>query len=179
MNVMRFEATPIRGSYLVHLESRTDERGMFARAFCAEEFAAHGLQTTYVQGNIAVTRRSGTVRGMHFQRPPHEEVKLVRCVKGAIYDVIVDIRPDSTTRGQWFGARLSDKNGTMMYVPKGIAHGYQTFSDDASVFYLVSAAYAPGAEAGLRFDDPTIGIEWPLTVTETSDKDARWPLWQK
>ena len=145
---MRFEATPIRGSYLVHLEPRTDERGMFARAFCAEEFASHGLETTYVQGNIAITRRSGTVRGMHFQRAPHEEVKLVRCVKGAIYDVIVDIRPNSTTRGQWFGAKLSDANGVMMYVPKGIAHGYQTFSDDASVFYLVSAAYAPGQRLG-------------------------------
>jgi dTDP-4-dehydrorhamnose 3,5-epimerase len=173
---MRFEPLPLDGAYLVDLEPRHDARGMFARAFCAKEFAAHGLETSFVQANMSTTSRAGAVRGMHFQRPPHAEVKLVRCVAGAIHDVIVDLRPDSPTYRRWFGAELSAENGRMMVVPRGFAHGFQALSDDATTFYMVSAFYAPEAESGVRHDDPALAIDWPLAVTETSDKDAQWPL---
>ena len=173
---MRFEPTKLAGAYLIHLEPRVDERGLFARAFCAQEFGGAGLETEYVQANISTNTRAGTVRGLHFQRDPHAEVKLVRCVKGAIYDVIVDMREGSQTFLRWTGAELSDENGLMMYVPKGFAHGYQALTGNASVFYMVSAFYAPQAEGGLRFDDPKLAIEWPRAVSDVSDKDARWPL---
>jgi dTDP-4-dehydrorhamnose 3,5-epimerase len=149
---------------------------MFARAFCAQEFSAQGLETAFVQANISTTARAGTVRGMHFQREPHAEVKLVRCVKGAIYDVIVDMREGSQTYLRWFGAELSDDNGLAMYVPKGFAHGYQALTDSATAFYMVSAYYAPQAESGLRCDDPRLAIAWPRAVSDLSDKDAKWPL---
>jgi dTDP-4-dehydrorhamnose 3,5-epimerase len=173
---VRFKPTGLAGAYLIHLEPRVDERGLFARAFCAQEFGAQGLETSYVQSNISSNARAGTVRGLHFQRAPQAEVKLVRCVKGAIYDVIVDMRAGSPTYLRWFGAELSDANGLMMYVPKGFAHGYQALSDGASVFYMVSAFYAPQAEGGLRFDDPKLAITWPRAISDVSDKDARWPL---
>lgn len=173
---MRFEPTALAGAYLIHLEPRVDERGLFARAFCAQEFAGQGLETSYVQSNISSNARAGTVRGLHFQRAPDAEVKLVRCVKGAIYDVVVDMRAGSPTYLRSFGAELSDANGLMMYVPKDFAHGYQALSDGASVFYMVTAFYAPQAEGGLRFDDPRLAIKWPRPVTDVSDKDARWPL---
>jgi dTDP-4-dehydrorhamnose 3,5-epimerase len=173
---VRFEPTALAGAYLIHLEPRVDERGLFARAFCAQEFAGQGLETSYVQSNISTNTRAGTVRGLHFQRAPQAEVKLVRCVKGAIYDVIVDMRAGSPTYLRSFGAELSDANGLMLYVPKDFAHGYQALSDGASVFYMVSAFYAPQAEGGLRFDDPRLAIKWPRPVTDVSDKDARWPL---
>ncbi len=173
---MRFAPTALAGAYLIHLEPRVDERGLFARAFCAREFADHGLEPNYVQANISTNTRVGTVRGLHFQRAPHAEVKLVRCVKGAVYDVIVDLRENSKTYRRWFGAELSDANGLTMYVPQGFAHGYQALSDGATVFYMVSAFYAPQAEGGLRFDDPKLAIEWPLAVAEVSEKDAKWPL---
>jgi len=129
-----------------------------------------------VQTNISTNVRAGTVRGLHFQRAPQAEVKLVRCVKGAIYDVIVDMRAGAPTYLRWFGAELSDANGLTMYVPKGFAHGYQALSDGASVFYMVSAFYAPQAEGGLRFDDPKLAIKWPRAIGDVSDKDATWPL---
>ncbi len=173
---MRFAPTALAGAYLIHLEPRVDERGLFARAFCAREFADHGLEPNYVQANISTNTRVGTVRGLHFQRAPHAEVKLVRCVKGAVYDVIVDVRENSKTYRRWFGAELSDANGLTMYVPQGFAHGYQALSVGATVFYMVSAFYAPQAEGGLRFDDPKLAIEWPLAVAEVSEKDAKWPL---
>jgi len=173
---MRFEPTPLPGAHLIALDPRVDERGMFARAFCAQEFAAQGLETVFVQANVSTNRFAGTVRGMHFQRAPHAEVKLVRCIKGAIYDVIVDMRTESDTYLRWFGAELSEDNGAAMYVPKGFAHGYQALTDGATVFYLVSAFYAPQAEGGLRFDDPRLAIAWPRAVTEISAKDAKWPL---
>ena len=173
---MRFEPTGLAGAYLIHLEPRVDERGLFARTFCAQEFGAQGLETSYVQTNISTNARAGTVRGLHFQRAPQAEVKLVRCVKGAIYDVIVDMRAGSPTYLRWFGAELSDANGRMMYVPKDFAHGYQALGDGASVFYMVSAFYAPQAEGGLRFDDPKLAIAWPRAITDVSDKDTRWPL---
>ena len=173
---MRFEPTALPGAYLVRLEPRTDERGLFARAFCAQEFGAHGLEANYVQANISTNTRAGTVRGLHFQREPHAEVKLVRCVKGAVYDVIVDLREGSPTYLRSFGAELSDANGLMMYAPRGFAHGYQALSDGATMFYMVSAFYAPQAEGGLRHDDPKLAITWPRAVTDVSDKDAKWPL---
>jgi dTDP-4-dehydrorhamnose 3,5-epimerase len=173
---VRFASTPLAGACLIHLEPRVDARGAFARAFCAEEFAGQGLKTRFVQSNISTNARAGTVRGLHFQRAPHAEVKLVRCVKGALFDVIVDMRGDSPTRGSWFGAELSDENGLMMYVPEGFAHGYQALSDGATALYMVSAPYAPQAEGGLRFDDPELAIAWPRPVSFVSEKDANWPL---
>lgn len=173
---MKFEPTSLAGVYLVHLEPRADERGTFARAFCARELAAEGLETSFVQANVSTNRRSGTVRGMHFQRGPDAEVKLVRSVKGAIYDVVVDMREDSATYLRWFGAELSEDNGLAMYVPKGFAHGYQALTDAAAVFYFVSAFHAPQSEGGLRFDDPKLAIRWPRTVSEVSAKDKTWPL---
>ena len=173
---MRFESTQLAGAYLIHLEPRVDERGLFARTFCAREFGAQGLETAYVQTNISTNARAGTVRGLHFQRAPDAEVKLVRCVKGALYDVIVDMREDSSTYLRWFGAELSDDNGIAMYAPKGFAHGYQALTGGATAFYLVSAFYAPQTEGGLRFDDPKLAIKWPRAVSDVSDKDAQWPL---
>ncbi len=173
---MRFEPTPLAGAFLIHLEPRMDTRGLFARAFCAQEFGAQGLETVFVQANISTNSHAGTVRGMHFQRAPHAEVKLVRCIKGAVYDVIVDMREGSPSYRCWFGAELSEGNGAAMYVPKGFAHGYQALSDGAAVFYLVSASYAPQAESGVRHDDPALSIAWPRAAADISPKDAAWPL---
>jgi dTDP-4-dehydrorhamnose 3,5-epimerase len=173
---MRFEPTPLAGATLIHPDPRTDERGSFARAFCAREFAAAGLETTYVQTSIGDNARAGTVRGMHFQRAPHAEVKLVRCIKGAIYDVIVDMRETSPTYLRWFGTDLTEDNGLTLYVPQGFAHGYQALSDGATVLYMASAFYAPEAEGGLRHDDPRLAIAWPLPVAALSPRDAQHPL---
>jgi dTDP-4-dehydrorhamnose 3,5-epimerase len=173
---MKFIPTPLNGAYLIELEPRVDARGMFARAFCAQEFAAQGLETTFVQANVSTNVHAGTVRGMHFQREPNAEVKLVRCTKGAAYDVIVDMREGSSTYLRWFGAELTEENGSIMYVPKGFAHGYQALSDGTTVFYMVSAFYAPQSESGLRYNDPRLSIAWPTAASGTSDKDAEWPL---
>lgn len=173
---MKFEKTPLEGAYVIALEPREDERGLFARSFCAREFAEHRLETQFVQTNLSKNKKAGIVRGMHFQRGQEAEVKLVRCIEGSIYDVIVDVREDSPTYLQWFGVELSAENGLQLYVPRGFAHGYQALTDNASVHYMVSNYYAPDAEAGLRHDDPTIGIQWPLAVSQLSPKDAAWPL---
>ena len=173
---MRFEPTPLAGAYVIHPDPRTDARGSFARAFCAREFAAAGLETIYVQPSIGDNARAGSVRGMHVQRAPHAEVKLVRCIKGAIHDVIVDMRETSPTYLRCFGTQLSDDNGLTLYVPHGFAHGYQALSDGATVFYMASAFYAPEAEGGLRHDDPRLAIAWPLPVVALSQRDAQHPL---
>jgi len=173
---MLFHPTPLADAYTVAWQPSEDDRGLFARAFCAEEFAREGLCTSFVQANISVNRCAGTVRGMHFQKPPHTEVKLVRCVKGGIYDVIVDVRTYSPTYLRWFGAELTDANGLMMYVPEGFAHGYQALTADATAYYLVSAAYAAHAEGGVRHNDPRVAIKWPLPITSVSQKDGSWPL---
>lgn len=173
---MIFNQTPLKDAYLIELERRADARGFFARAFCAKEFTAHGLETHFVQSNMSGNDKAGLVRGMHFQRGGDAEVKLVRCVSGEVYDVIIDMREDSATYLQWFGATLSAENGSLMYVPKGFAHGYQALTDGATLHYMVSAYYAPDAEGGVRYDDPAIGIEWPMAVNEVSDKDRAWPL---
>lgn len=173
---MFFNPTPLRGAYTIDWDPRCDDRGLFARAFCAAEFEQHGLCSTFAQANLSVNHRAGTVRGMHFQHPPHAETKVIRCVKGAVYDVIVDIRPASPTYLRWFGAELSDTNGRMMYVPPEFAHGYQALTADATVFYLVSYPYVRDAEGGLRPTDTALRIDWPLDVTMISPKDAAWPL---
>ena len=173
---MRFAPTPLAGSYLIHPDPRTDRRGTFARAFCAREFAGAGLETNYVQTNISGNVSAGTLRGLHFQRAPHAEVKLVRCVKGEIFDVIVDMREGSPTYLRWFGAELSEDNGLTMYVPKGFAHGYQALADGATAFYMVIAFYAPESEGALHYNYPKLAITWPRDVNDISDKDAAWPL---
>jgi dTDP-4-dehydrorhamnose 3,5-epimerase len=172
---MRFEPAPLDGAYVVHMEPRSDARGTFSRAFCAREFASLGLETKFVQTNISTTVEPGTVRGLHFQRAPHQEVKLVRCVMGAIYDVIVDMREGSPTRWRWFGSELTDENGAALYVPRGFAHGFQALTGGATVLYQVSTFYAPEVEGGLRYDDPAIEINWPLAMADLSGKDATWP----
>jgi dTDP-4-dehydrorhamnose 3,5-epimerase len=171
-----FEETRLSGAFLVDLERREDSRGFFARTWCANEFADHGLTTEVVQANVSFNPRQGTLRGMHFQRAPHAETKLVRCTRGAIYDVVVDLRRDSGTYKEWVGVELSADNRRALFVPEGFAHGYQTLVPDAEVFYQVSEYYTPGAEGGVRWDDPAFGIEWPDPDDAfLSDKDRSWP----
>jgi dTDP-4-dehydrorhamnose 3,5-epimerase len=171
-----FEQTRLSGAFFVDLERREDSRGFFARTWCANEFADHGLTTEVVQANVSFNPRQGTLRGMHFQRAPHAETKLVRCTRGAIYDVVVDLRRDSDTYKEWVGVELSADNRRALFVPEGFAHGYQTLVPDAEVFYQVSEYYTPGAEGGVRWDDPAFGIEWPDPDNPfLSDKDRSWP----
>jgi dTDP-4-dehydrorhamnose 3,5-epimerase len=163
------------GGCLIHLESVRDDRGFFARTFCVEEFSVRGLETNYPQHSVSYSVRKGTLRGMHYQREPHSEVKLVRCLKGAIWDVIIDIRKDSPTYRRWQAFELSGSNNRQIYIPKGFAHGFQTLSDDTEVSYLISELYVPESASGIRHDDPSFDITWPLPVTAISEKDLRWP----
>lgn len=172
---MVFTETPLKGAFVIDLEPRTDNRGFFARSFCEKEFKQHGLKTDIVQANVSQNVKKGTVRGMHYQRPPHAEVKMVRCVNGAVYDVIVDIRPESPTYLKWTGVELTRENRRMLYVPEGFAHGYQALVDDSEVLYMVTQFYAPDHEAAIRWNDPLIGIEWPLEDVTISPKDAAHP----
>ncbi|MDB5945275.1 MAG: rfbC [Ramlibacter sp.] len=172
---MRFTTTALAGATIVDVERREDPRGYFGRTYCEREFAAHGLPTRMVQTNMSLTRKSGTLRGMHYQVAPNAEDKLVRCVRGTIWDAIVDIRPESPTYCGWIGVELSEANGRMLLVPKGFAHGFVTLTDDAAVTYQVSEFYTPAAEKGARHDDPAFGIDWPVPVTDMSDKDRSWP----
>jgi dTDP-4-dehydrorhamnose 3,5-epimerase len=172
---MKFHSTNLNDAYLVQLEPARDDRGFFARTFCAEEFASHGLQTNYPQHSISFSARKGTLRGMHYQLAPHSEAKLVRCIEGAILDVIIDIRPDSPTYRRWQQFELSDVNDCQLYIPKGFAHGFQTLSDHVEVSYLISTPYKPEAARGIRYNDPAFGITWPLPVTEISERDLHWP----
>ncbi|HLZ70241.1 MAG TPA: dTDP-4-dehydrorhamnose 3,5-epimerase [Dehalococcoidia bacterium] len=173
---MQFTETALVGAFIVGLEEHGDERGFFARSFCAEEFREHGLQSAVVQCNTSFNYQRGTLRGMHYQLPPSAEVKLVRCTRGAIYDVIVDLRPGSPSYMQHIGVELSAENRLALYVPELFAHGYETLADGSEVAYQVSEFYAPGRERGLRFDDPRLAIAWPLPVQVISEKDAGWPL---
>jgi dTDP-4-dehydrorhamnose 3,5-epimerase len=172
---MIFLKTNLQDAYLIEPEKRADDRGFFARAWCKNEFEAEGLVSSLAQSNLSFNKYKGTLRGMHFQLEPFSEVKLVRCTRGSVYDVIIDLRPASPTYRQWFGTELTPDNHKMMYVPQGFAHGYQTLEDDSEVFYQVSQFYTPGAEGGVRYNDPLFGIKWPLEVTNISDKDAIWP----
>jgi dTDP-4-dehydrorhamnose 3,5-epimerase len=173
---MRFIATRVSGAYLVAPEPRTDVRGFFARAWCAQEFAARGLNASFVQCNNSLSRRRGTLRGLHYQAAPFAEVKLVRCIKGAVFDVVVDVRPGSSTYLTWFGAELTAENRTMLYIPEGCAHGYLSLEDESEVLYPVTCAYQADAERGVRWDDPAFRIEWPgVGPLVMSPKDQSWP----
>jgi dTDP-4-dehydrorhamnose 3,5-epimerase len=173
---MIFHETSLRGARLIELQPHIDDRGRFARAWCREEFARHGIDVEIAQGNVSINPTKGTMRGLHWQVAPHGEAKLVRCVRGAIFDVAVDIDPESPSYLRWFGVELSAANQRMLYVPTTCAHGFQTLADDTEVNYLVSSPYAPKAGRGLRYDDPALAIEWPLPVTLISDQDKSWPL---
>jgi dTDP-4-dehydrorhamnose 3,5-epimerase len=170
---MIFTETPLRGAYLIDLEKRGDERGFFARAFCAREFADRGLATAMVQANNSLSAQKGTLRGMHYQLAPKAETKLVRCLRGALYDVILDLRSGSPTFGQSFGAELTADNRRMMYVPKGFAHGFISLIDNTEVYYLVDEFYSPEHERGIRWNDRRFSIEWPLLPVVISEKDQR------
>lgn len=159
---------------MIGLERHRDHRGFFARTFCKKEFENVGLASEMVQANTSFNEKRATLRGMHYQRAPHAEAKLVRCTRGALYDVIVDVRPNSRTFKEWFGVKLTAQNYRMLYVPKGFAHGFITLKDRTEVMYQVSQFYAPDAGQGLRYDDPAIGIDWPLTPEVISDKDRSW-----
>ncbi len=171
---MIFSATKFPESQVVEPKKLEDNRGFFARIYCQNEFEEHGLPGVFVQMNLSVNPLKGTLRGMHFQVSPHEEDKLVRCTKGALFDVIVDMRPHSSTYRQWFGIELTESNYKMLLFPKGFAHGFITLTDDTEAVYLVSQFYTPGSENGIRYNDPAIGIEWPVEPVLISDKDANW-----
>jgi dTDP-4-dehydrorhamnose 3,5-epimerase len=173
---MHFEPTPLAGAFLIEPTLLEDARGFFARTFCEREFGERGLVTSFVQCSISFTARRGTVRGMHYQLPPAREVKLVRCTAGALYDVIVDLRPASSTYLQHYGTELTAENRRALYVPEGFAHGMQTLADSTEVFYQISAFHAPDRATGIRYDDPRLGIRWPLPVSVVAEKDTRWPL---
>lgn len=173
---MRFTETAISGAFIIDLEPHVDDRGFFARAFCANEFAEHGLTATISQVNTSFNHRRGTVRGLHYQDEPAPEAKLVRCVAGAIFDVLVDMRPGSPTYLQHVGVELSAANRRQLFIPELCAAGYQTLADDTEVTYLVSEFYTPATERGMRYDDPLLAIPWPLPVTAISAKDVAWPL---
>src|SRR5262249_49065780 len=172
---MRFVPSPLPGAIIVELEPQSDERGFFARSWCQTEFEAHGLNPRIVQCNVAFNRKKGTLRGMHYQVPPHAECKLVRCTAGAIYDVLVDCRDGSATRYFWFGIELAAENRRIVYVPEGFAHGYQSLVDNSEVFYQVSQSYEKDAQRGLRWDDPAISIRWPLKDPILSEQDKSFP----
>jgi dTDP-4-dehydrorhamnose 3,5-epimerase len=173
---MIFTKTTLKDAFIVDVEKKPDHRGFFARGFCAQEFIEHGLKPTVAQCNISFNHKKGTVRGMHYQVSPAAETKLVRCTKGAIYDVIIDMRPESPTFLSYIGVELIAENHRALYVPEMFAHGYQTLTDDAEVVYQVGEFYTPGYERGLRYNDPFFNIEWPLAVTEISEKDLNWTL---
>lgn len=173
---MIFHPTELAGAFVIEPEPREDERGFFARAWCQREFSAHGLNPRFVQANLSYNRLRGTLRGLHYQLAPHQEAKLVRCCRGAIFDVLVDLRPHSSTYLKWFGVQLTAANRKMLYVPEDFAHGFQTLEDDTEVFYQVSEFYTPGAERGARWDDAAFGIQWPDVPTRiVSAKDEGWP----
>ena len=173
---MRFVETELSGAWLVESEPVADERGRFMRTFCEKEIADIGLPTRFVQHSQSHSVRKGTLRGMHFQIAPYAEVKLVSCIRGGIFDVIIDMRAASATRHKWVGFELTPDNRRQVYVPAGFAHGFQTLTDDAVVSYMISQFYAPQASVGLRYDDPVFAIEWPSTPTALSERDRNWPL---
>jgi dTDP-4-dehydrorhamnose 3,5-epimerase len=173
---MKFTESPIRGVSIIELEPFSDERGVFARTFCRDEFIRHGLNPDVIQCNISCNKKKGTLRGMHFQKPPCEEAKLVRCFRGEVFDVALDIRRDSDTFGGWFGTVLSEKNCRALYIPEGCAHGFLTLMDDSVVAYQVSMSYHAEAEGGIRWNDPFFSIDWPGKVLVSSQKDNNYPF---
>ena len=173
---MRFTETGLAGAKVIDSTPHDDARGRFMRTWCAREFAEHGLAFQPVQMNMGFNIQKGTVRGMHYQEAPALEAKLVRCIRGAIFDVMLDVRPESPSYGKWYGAELSAENGRMLYVPEHCAHGYQTLEDDTEMYYMTSQFFTPSAARGVRFDDPAFGIQWPLVATAISEQDRNWPL---
>ena len=172
---MIFAEAPLPGAYVIELEKRSDERGFFARVFCEKEFAEQNLASRFVQANNSLAREKGTLRGMHYQLRPAAEVKLVRCIRGALYDVILDLRDGSPSFGQHFGIELTGENRKMLYVPKGFAHGFITLEDDTETFYFADEFYSPERERGIRWNDPRFGIQWPLDPVVISEKDSGHP----
>jgi dTDP-4-dehydrorhamnose 3,5-epimerase len=171
-----FTELALRGAFIVEMEPGIDERGCFARSFCREEFSRHGLKTGVAQCNISVNRRKGTLRGIHYQAPPKAEAKLVRCTRGAVHDVIVDLRDDSPTFLRWETVKLAGDAYRMVYIPEGFGHGFQTLVDDAEVFYQMFETYSPEHARGVRWDDPVLGIEWPFPNPIVSERDRAFPL---
>jgi len=173
---MKFVPTPLAGAFVVEIERLEDDRGFFGRSFCQEEFRAHGLSPVVAQCNVSWNRRRGTLRGLHFQASPHAEAKLVRCTRGVIWDVIVDLREGSPTRLRWHALELNAENRLALYVPEGFAHGFQTLADDSEVLYQMSEAHHPNLARGVRWDDPALAIKWPLSVPILSERDRSYPL---
>jgi dTDP-4-dehydrorhamnose 3,5-epimerase len=169
---MRLEQLPVAGAFIVSPERHCDARGWFARTFCRDEFAAHGLIGDFVQCSASFNARRGTLRGMHFQRAPHEETKLVRCTRGAVFDVLLDLRPDSATFRHWHAVELSEQDGVAVYVPAGLAHGFQSLTDTTEVFYQITERYLPETSAGVRWNDPAFAIDWPIRPPILSQRDA-------
>ena len=175
---MKFEETAIPGVWLIELERLEDSRGFFARTFCEKEFAAHGLRTRFVQCNLSANRQRGTLRGMHFQNEPKPEVKLVRCIRGSIYDVVIDLRRDSATYCKWLRFELNAGNGRALYIPAGIAHGFQTLESNTDVYYHMGEFYEPALAGGVRWNDPAFNVVWPISDPILSEKDAAYPDYQ-
>lgn len=172
---MIFQEIPIPGALVIEPERKSDHRGFFARIWCKRELGEHGLETELAQSNTGFSHRQGTLRGLHYQEAPHAEVKIVRCTRGAVFDVIVDLRPQSSAYRRWFGVELSAGNGKMIYVPRGCAQGYMTLADDTEIYYHTSEFFHPETAAGVRYDDPAFGIAWPLEVAVISQQDREWP----
>ena len=175
---MIFRETKLKGAYIVEPQLVEDNRGFYARVWCEKEFATLGLDVGFVQGNMSFSKRGGTLRGLHYQISPHREVKLVRCTRGAIYDVIIDLRPESATYLEWLAVELSAGNRKLLYVPKNFAHGFQTLVDETEVFYPTSQFYSPESMRGIRYNDPAFEIKWPIEVQVISDQDKNWPNYQ-
>jgi dTDP-4-dehydrorhamnose 3,5-epimerase len=176
---MRFTDTGIAGAMMIEPVPHKDDRGQFMRAWCSREFAEHGLNFLPVQANLGFSVRKGTIRGMHFQQEPALEAKLVHCTRGAMFDVLIDLRQESPSFGKWYGAELTAENGRMLYVPERCAHGYQTLEDCTEMYYMTSQFYTPEAASGVRFDDPAFGIQWPLEPIAVSEQDRKWPLMER
>jgi len=174
---MNFVETKLKGAYIIDLKKIEDDRGFFARGWCQNEFKAFNLNPNSVQLNVGFNYKCGTLRGMHYQKSPWAEAKLVRCTRGAVYDVIIDLRRDSPTHGQWVGVELTEENHRMLYAPEGFAHGYQTLADNTEIYYQTTQFYAPEFATGVRFDDPAFGIAWPLPISIISNQDRTWPAY--
>ena len=173
---MNFTPTPLKGSYVIDIFPIEDDRGWLARTYCKEEFKMIGHSAEWLQMNHTYTKKKGTIRGMHFQKPPHSEIKLIRCIAGSVFDVIIDIREGSETFLEWFGVELSATNMKMIYIPQGFAHGFQTQTDECQLVYHHSAVYTPGVEGGIRYEDKRVGVKWPLEVSAISQRDSGHPL---
>ena len=176
---MRFTDTDVAGAKVIDPTPHQDDRGRFMRAWCSKEFVEHGIKFVPLQANMGLSVRKGTVRGMHFQEAPALEAKLVRCTRGAMFDVVLDLRQESPSYRKWYGVELSAENGRMLYVPEGCAHGYQTLEESTEMYYMASEFYTPNAARGARFDDPAFGIQWPLAASVVSEQDRNWPLVQR